>query len=309
MSQRAKAVLLLVVLSAALPELVVGSTPITGLLNPIALIFLLLGYSLPVLVLREYIVRYKIGVAGIIALGVAFGIYNEGLWAKTMIMMQDLPIAQFDMYGRIADVNVPWAVVIGLYHALAAVLLPILIVHYRYKEVRQTPWLSKKVSIFLGAALLVVASISFLSTLRLPGTGTQLTVLLASMALCVIIARVVPGKQLVTAHIPGRLRQFIVGLSLFVVLAILAVMAERATSLVAFFAVIACAIWLYTRLLKDKSDLSEKKLLMFGYGFYIQSALLGLFIGFIVGAPDRIAVGVVAVILFFFLALRLRKQN
>ena len=308
-SLRTKAALLLMLIAAVLPELVVGSTPVTGLFNPIALVFLLLGYSLPVLVLREYIVRNRIGVAGIIALGVAFGIYNEGLWAKTMILLQDLPISQFDMYGRIAEVNMPWLFVIGLYHALAAVLLPIAIAHWRYKDIRDVPWLPKTISVPLAVGLLILACVSFLSELRLRGTGAQLIVLLFVMLVFVIIARFRPGFQLVKSHALVSFKAFMLGVSMILALIVLALMAEKKVPLPIFFVSLAALTWTYARFLKGKDGLSEGRLLMFGYGFYVQSALLGLIIGSMGGSIDRVVAGAVFVGVFTIAAVRLRRSK
>lgn len=304
-----KAILLLMFLTPVLTELVTGSTTLTGFLNPVGLIFLLLGYSLPVLVLREYIVRNGIGLAGIMALGVAFGIFNEGLGAKTMVLMQGLPIAQFDMYGRFADVNFPWALVIGLYHALAAVLLPILIVHARYPDLKEAPWLSKKLTIALFVALMIIACGSFLSPLRLLGTPGQLVILLGLMVICFVVSRILPGKRLVaTVAAPPRFRTFFLGISAFVAWLILPAMAVNHTPLIVFFAACAAFVWFYAYMLKRRG-LSEQTLRVFGYGFYTQSALLGLVIGLFVQSPERIIAGLVLVCLFFLAAFRISKKS
>jgi len=90
----------LMLLVPLLTEVVTGSTPLHRYLDPVNILLAILGYCLPVLVLRAYIVRFNLGFPAVFALGVAFGLYNEGLGSKTAIITETLPIEQFSCYGR-----------------------------------------------------------------------------------------------------------------------------------------------------------------------------------------------------------------
>src|SRR5262245_17680889 len=134
----AKPALLLIILSPILAELLTASTPVTVFVAPATLaLFLFLGYGIPVLLIREFAVRIHAWVGGLLTLGFAYGIYNEGLLAKTIIQKTQLPLNGFDNYGYVLGLSVPWMVVIGLWHATAAVLYPILICQMLFPAERQ----------------------------------------------------------------------------------------------------------------------------------------------------------------------------
>ena len=307
MSLKAKAVLLLMLLSMVLTELVSGSTRIFAFLNPFQLIFLILGYGLAVLALREYIVRRSVGLMGMMFLGLAYGIYNEGLWAKTMILPDHLPILQFDLYGRFIDINFAWTLFICLYHALAAVVLPILIVHLRYPELRDTPWMSKRGSMALGIGLFALSVVSFLSPLRLTGAPFQLVVLLFLMAAAIAVSRIAPGKKISYGDASVSLNPFFIGLSVFLPYVILPSLAERHVVLPVFFGVVVFFVLLYAWLLGKGPG--AQKLLMFGLGFYTQTALMGIIFGLLMGAPDQIVVDLTLICIFLYHAFKLRYRH
>jgi hypothetical protein len=289
-------------LSAALTELVTGSTTVTAFFHPVSLAFLLLGYSLPVLLLREYAVHRGLGYASLIALGVAYGIYNEGLWAKTIIQPAELPVRQFDHYGRYLGVNLPWGLVISFYHAFAAVLIPILVVHTRFPRVCDQPWLSVRLARVLGIVLMLVAIANFLGPLRLPGHPVQLVILLGGMAAAVSAAwALAHGRSAGVAAAPVRGRAFFLGLSSFSAWIILPALAELRVPLVFFVTILVLGIFLYVFALK-KIGLSLSNLLMFAAGFYVQSALLALTIGALAGSVERVATALAIILVASYLA-------
>jgi hypothetical protein len=73
----------LILLSPVIAEMLSGSTPPIEWLNPIAALFLIWLYGSGVLVMRETAVRWKTGWPGILLLGAAYGIIEEGLAVKS----------------------------------------------------------------------------------------------------------------------------------------------------------------------------------------------------------------------------------
>ena len=67
--------------------------------NPGTFLFLFLGYGVPVLLIREFVVRYNFGLAGTFALGMAYGVFNEGFLAKTMILGTTSPFQPSTITG------------------------------------------------------------------------------------------------------------------------------------------------------------------------------------------------------------------
>src|SRR3989304_1928924 len=66
-------------LAALLPEAITGSTPPLAWLNPIQLLLNLWLYGTGVLVVRELSLRWRTGWPGILLMGAAYGIIEEGL--------------------------------------------------------------------------------------------------------------------------------------------------------------------------------------------------------------------------------------
>ena len=128
-------IVLMLVLPAVLAELILEATPAPEFFAPATLLlFTFIGYGMPVLVIREFAVRCKMSTAGIFVLGLAYGIYNEGFLAKTLLMEHDVPNPAFDQYSMLGGINIAWMSVICIYHAMCSVLFPILIVHACYPE-------------------------------------------------------------------------------------------------------------------------------------------------------------------------------
>ena len=180
MSPRSKALLTLILSAPVLTEIVSGNTPAHALLEPRVLLFLLVAYSLPLLVIRELAARQKLATAGIFLLGLAYGIWNEGLLAQTLLRRQQVPMPQFDRYLYSAGFNFSWSAVILPWHAFLAILFPLALVSAFFPEAAQEPWLGKPTFRFLASALIALAL--FISVFRKPH-AQMLACLLAIKAL------------------------------------------------------------------------------------------------------------------------------
>jgi hypothetical protein len=93
---------------------------------------------------------------------------------------------RFNGYGRILGINVPWALGIGSWHALASVLFPILITYMLHPDEKDLPWLNRTFTIVLGLLLLLLGSLNFLSDHLIPGQPIQLVIFLCVMAILII---------------------------------------------------------------------------------------------------------------------------
>lgn len=296
-------------LAPALTELVTGSTTPTGFLHPIGFLFLLFGYSLPVLLLREWAVRYRLGFASLLLLGVAFGIYTEGLWAKTIVQPSGLPIRQFDGYGRFIGVNFPWALAISLYHSFAAVLMPIVVVQAWFPTVRHDFWVSKRSTALVAVTLVVVTTVYFFSPIKLAGQPLQFLILLILMATCVAGAAIFPKRRSLTwIDAPPKLRAFFLGISSFSAWLILPPIAEHQLPIPLFLTVFGGGIWFYVFALR-RIGLSQSNLLLFASGFYMQSALLALVIGVVTGTIERAVTAVAIIVALLYVTRRVLRSS
>src|SRR5258708_14657348 len=116
-----KSILTLMVLPTILSELATGGTLLSNYLTPVRFLLLIAVY-LPVLLIREFSFRYKLGYGGILFLGAIYGFFNEGLVAKTMIVNNTIPFAPYNHYGYIAGISLPWTLLIAFWHAISSVL-------------------------------------------------------------------------------------------------------------------------------------------------------------------------------------------
>jgi hypothetical protein len=109
---------------------------------------------LPVLLVRDLWVRWKLSLPGLFLLGLAYGIYNEGVLAKTLLRSTNVPINAFDHYTFLG-INCPWAFLIVPWHALHAIVFPIAIITWLYPSARYVPWLSPR-EFTMGSAFLIL---------------------------------------------------------------------------------------------------------------------------------------------------------
>lgn len=158
-----KPILTLLLVLPFLTEILVGM-PVTVILNPLLYLLLItVGYGFPVLVIREIAVRKQIGLLGLFILGVIYGLHNEGLMARTIFAGYHSPIDTFASYGLINGIRLPWALTITFWHALHAVIYPIIFVHYLFPDSAREPWLSKKIAWALGIITFVAGFVVFFS--------------------------------------------------------------------------------------------------------------------------------------------------
>ena len=273
-----KAALTLMVLSAFLPEVTTGNTPIITFFTPTAFVFLVvLGYGLPVLLIRELAVRARLGTAGILVLGFAYGSYNEGLWAKTMIDVHHVPIPVFNDYGVIGGIDVPWALTISLYHALGSVLFPIVLTHALYPSERERSWIDVRVAVVLGTALLALGSVAFLGPNKLAGSPVQLAFFLGVLVAGVVIApRLRRPSDTRPVTPPAGVLPVLLGVSLLLPFIVFSIVAGAKAPLAVFALVWFLVVSAYTWLMTSRGWQAPPNLILFGLGLYMQSVLLAM---------------------------------
>jgi len=159
-----KPVAALLLLAPFLTELLSGSLPAPAFFRPQVLLFLTtVGYGFPILLLREFAVRRRLGIFGLVALGFVYGIFNEGIIAKTFYLATNVPIHNFDGYGYTGGIAIPWAITISTWHALHSFLYPIVAIYYFFPSHRESPWLDWKGIVMLAIPTVVMGTLIFFS--------------------------------------------------------------------------------------------------------------------------------------------------
>lgn len=161
MKTKNKALLTLAIMTPVITELLLGATPIYKFITPVMLIILCFAYSIPIVILRELSVRYRLSLEGIFTMGLAYGIFNEGVLSKTFMLRTSVPIAAFNNFGFFWGLNFAWIPMITLWHALHSVLFPLLFIRCLYPAVSGQPWLSKKATAVLSVLVGVFGIVAY----------------------------------------------------------------------------------------------------------------------------------------------------
>ncbi len=148
------AALFLFIAATVIPEVLIGSTPLSRL-NTLVFQFPLYGSA--ALLIRELVIRFRLGFAGLLVLGLAYGVTIEGLALQSLFNPHFLNL---DIsFGRTAGVNWPWALYMVGYHALWSMTVPIMLAELLFPQRAGAPWLGKAgLGIFTGLLLLMVAA-------------------------------------------------------------------------------------------------------------------------------------------------------
>lgn len=142
----------------------VGSTniPLYQFMHPKMLALMFLAYGIPVILLRDWRNCFSSSVGGLLLLGLAYGILNEGIVARTLTQLDGGPVTAFAGYQRMFGVSIPWALFIVPWHALHSVTYPILLVDKLFPQRAVEQWLSVRFRRTAAAVLAVLCLVYLL---------------------------------------------------------------------------------------------------------------------------------------------------
>ena len=296
MQRTTKAAIALAVISPVLAELFSANSPASTFFNPLFLAVQLLSYGIPVLIIRELSLKWKLGFSGIFLLGLAYGIFNEGLLAATFLA-QGRALLTFSTYARFGGVNYGWAVYVSVWHALHSILYPIALTYVLYPDVANTPWLSNRTFKIFAWIAVLGTFVTFLAPHKYPA-GAFFAFWLAIVAL-IVTAKHLPGF-IERRQISGGARWGILLAGASTILLSLALM--DMPSLRAPFAVYICtfAVLLIAVVyfLKKRGWLSMPAFAVFAVGDYIAFGIFAM----ATGLPEVIAVNAVIIALLLWVA-------
>jgi hypothetical protein len=158
-----KPVLTLLLLSPAVGELLSGSSPPSQFVNPILLLFLLGLYGCGALLVRELTTRFHLNVLGILLLGVAYGIIEEGLTCKSFFNPYWKDVGYLSTYGRAWGVNWLWTLGLIAYHAVVSITVPVFLTEALFRDWAAGPWLRRRGWIIAGVCLGLVTLLGFVA--------------------------------------------------------------------------------------------------------------------------------------------------
>lgn len=197
--EKTKIILLLLFLSAGIPELLTGSTPYWRFINPFNLTVLLTVYGLPAIIYRELRNQWNLEYWELMILGLIQGVYIEGILVNTYYDPRYTSMGVFASYGRVLGINFPWAFYITFFHSIFSVTVPIMLVDSFFpgKKREQIFVLNGKTASLAIIVLLVMAFLfSMDKTTYSPPIGYHIMSVAVIFFLLVLVKKGVHGKTM-----------------------------------------------------------------------------------------------------------------
>lgn len=308
-----KPIVALLFITPILTELLSGNVPATVFFRPqVFLLLATISYGFPILLLREIAVRRRLGLPGLLALGFVYGIFNEGILAKTFYLATNVPINVFDGYGYTGGIAIPWAIMISTWHALHSMLYPLVAVHYFFPSHRESPWLNWKGVVLLAVPTLVMGTLIFFSQSqdRPPGHPAHFILMVSTGGLLIWIATKLSASPALggsgTFRMPAFFRGCLAFLALVFVPVILAAV-KIPTPL--FYGYYGLLLALVSRALARQAYLPMTTVLLFAMGDDSLLALFGLASGMGQMNIEKLVTNVFFLVVFAWLFIRLRKST
>ncbi len=152
----------LLVLAPFLGEVMSTSTPITGFVLPWNFLFLAALYGGGALLVREFARRRGLGLAGFVALGAAYGVFEEAVLVRSWFAPEYLD-AHRD-YSRVWGTSLLQAVHLTAFHVAVSIGCSVALVEWLYPSHRHLPWAGRRGLGVATAGLAGLAALTLLAT-------------------------------------------------------------------------------------------------------------------------------------------------
>jgi hypothetical protein len=165
-------------------------------------------YGAGVVLIREITQRLRLSAWGVVLLGCAFALVEEGLALQTIF--NPIGMDGEAVYGNAFGVNWFWAVVVSGYHVVWSVLIPIAVVHLAFPHGRRSPWVSRRAAGALtavfacGTAIFVVISL-LRSDFRLSWVQAAATIVVTAGLILAATTCKDRDRAASAARAPGRM--------------------------------------------------------------------------------------------------------
>lgn len=191
--RRLAATVTLLFLAPAFGEVLSTATAPLDLLMPWTLMLMFAMYGCGALLCRELTRRFGLGLPGLLLLGAAYGIYEEGLVDRYFYDRAFWDETGVGDYSTVGELNLLLASHLTLFHAAVSVVCSIVVVERLFPDVRSTPWVRNRGLILSGLALCAVVVV-FWEDFYVPSVRALLGAVVA-VGLLVTAAFLVPGRR------------------------------------------------------------------------------------------------------------------
>lgn len=186
-------ILTLLLLAPVTGELLSGYAPPAEFFTPFGLIVLTALYGSGVLIVRDLARRWGKSWASILLLGMAYGIYEEGIVVRSFFDPGWPDLGILATYGRWLGVNWVWSVGLTLYHAVVSIAIPIMLVELLFPAHRDAPWLCRPGYIVFSVLLLATMVVGPLVGMR--ASLLALWACIVAIGLLALLARLWPVRD------------------------------------------------------------------------------------------------------------------
>ncbi len=156
-----KPALSLLVIAPMAGELITSSAPPYVFFIPWVFVLFALLYGCGALLIRELAVRWNSGWIGILLLGAAYGILEEGLGAKSFFDPNWRALGPLGSHGRALGVNWVWTIGLTLFHSGFCIAISILAASLPFPKLRSVPWLRNRTLSLVALAYFLVLLLFF----------------------------------------------------------------------------------------------------------------------------------------------------
>lgn len=283
-------------------EFTTGSTALTGIFTNPGLFFLFntpgnLGlYGCGVILIREAKVKWNKGWPTVLMLGIAYGIMEEGVSVHTFFSPVSQTIGVFGLYGKIFSLNVTWAILISIFHAVYSIALPILIGNLLWPDTRKQRLLTRR-SGSIVLALYAITVFLLFELVPYKPSYAWLVVLLLFSAILVYFSKHLNLRIFSRNNIQARngtSLYLIGGLILFPLIMIFPRVVTQLPSLLTDALVVSATLILYWAMEKRILGNEKRKLAIMAVGLLVPLQLFGLLINIGTNPLQIIAVLAVA---------------
>ena len=182
------------VLAPAGTELLTGNMPPFVFFFPPVLALVVVLYGGGAIIAHELIVRWGKGWPSLLALAIAYGVYEEGLLMRTFFDPQAGDIKPSGDYGRFYGVNSVEVLRLTMFHSVFAILIPLLLVSFLFPGKRRESWVSPRTFNILAGLILLELPIGWLLRSYRPSVQSYLLCIGVVVAL-IGLARVLPAPS------------------------------------------------------------------------------------------------------------------
>ncbi len=163
--------LTLLLLAPILGELLSAHQSPLEFFNPGNFLILSLPYGFGAILCRELVVRWKKGLLGLLLLGIAYGIYEEGIVVHSFFNPNWGELGALARYGYFAGINWTWSECMVHFHTFISIGASVMIAEMIYPARRDKSWVNGKGMVICAVAFLAWIPLGFMMTDYFPPLG------------------------------------------------------------------------------------------------------------------------------------------